>query len=634
MVSKLSFLGRIVYTILSLEVLFFFYNFVVQSILLFPGPLYDMENKFFKSIFFVLYFLFVIFSPIVLIIPTYEFISFPYLFYNDPYCHLKSFKYIGTNIKYEEEQYNIIDDNFNKNFMDWGFLFFAFFLLGLFTDAFSDFKDLMEFWCLISNFIHYIKIFFCYFLFSIINMEQIISGEIRYYDKKSYPSINLLSYIIFKNNENNELNNYDLILFFLRELMILLSIIGIIYLFITKLLTLSLTSILFIFIYVIKLELSFALNFRTEYFSLSKKKNGKEGNKNNGIKVNISLFISFIFSFGIIISFLLINIFIDDKEATINKFKDIQLIQNKVNKSLTFHNFCHAKLYDIPIYLYQPFINDAYYYNNGRNFSSFNYNNYSQLLFGKNYEVKVIGNLTNDNSTKNAKMVQYFIKNKNNNNNVTILSIKGTSYKRDIYLDAQLYFPSLILNILNTFSNLDQQKETASFSLIEYAFSIPYRIFFQFSIIDNYIEDLNSAFYNFINISKNHDENIVFVGHSLGGGLAKILGKLVGRQAISLSGPGINAFHSLWKSKGKNKFELTAIDIIPDLDIVPRVDISGGTIYRLLCLKSPFKCHSKELSLCEPLIICKNPYAKEYCKTIAKLDERDIKEIENNSEFS
>ena len=172
MVSKLSFLGRIVYTILSLEVLFFFYNFVVQSILLFPGPLYDMENKFFKSIFFVLYFLFIIFSPIVLIIPTYEFISFPYLFYNDPYCHLKSFKYIGTNIKYEEEQYNIIDDNFNKNFMDWGFLFFAFFLLGLFTDAFSDFKDLMEFWCLISNFIHYIKIFFCYFLFSIINMEQ------------------------------------------------------------------------------------------------------------------------------------------------------------------------------------------------------------------------------------------------------------------------------------------------------------------------------------------------------------------------------------------------------------------------------------------------------------------------------
>ena len=85
MVSKLSFLGRIVYTILSLEVLFFFYNFVVQSILLFPGPLYDMENKFFKSIFFDFYFLFVIFSPIVLIIPTYEFISFPYLFYNDPY---------------------------------------------------------------------------------------------------------------------------------------------------------------------------------------------------------------------------------------------------------------------------------------------------------------------------------------------------------------------------------------------------------------------------------------------------------------------------------------------------------------------------------------------------------------------
>ena len=159
MKSKLSFLGRIIYTILSLEVLFFFYNFVVQSILLFPGPLYDMENKFFKSIFFVLYFLFIIFSPIVLIIPTYEFISFPYLFFNDPYCHLKSFKYIGTSIRYEEEEYNIIDDNLNKSFMNWGFLFFALFLIGLFTDALSDFKDGIEFCILVTNFIHYITIF-------------------------------------------------------------------------------------------------------------------------------------------------------------------------------------------------------------------------------------------------------------------------------------------------------------------------------------------------------------------------------------------------------------------------------------------------------------------------------------------
>ena len=458
-ISKLSYLGRIVYTILSLEVLFFFYNIVVQSILLFQGPLYDMENKFFKVNFYFLYYLFMIFSPIVLIIPTYEFFSFPYLLYDDPYCHLKSFKYIGTSITYEEEQYNIIDDKLNKSFMNWGILFFVFFLIGLFTDFFADIKDIIEFCILVSNFIHYITIFFCYFLFSIFRINKIIFAEISSSDEKTYPPINLLSYIILK-NKKYEFKILDFIIIISKSIMIILSIIGIFYLCITKLLTFSLTSILFVFLYVIILELSFALTLRVEYFSLSKKTDNKEDNKDNRIKVNISLFISFIFSFGIIVSYLLINIFIDDKEASINKFKDFQLIQNKVNKSLTFHNFCHAKLYDIPIYLYQPFINDAYYYNNGRNFSSFQYNNYTQLLFGENYEVRVVGNLTNDNSIINSKMVQYFIKNKNSNNNVTILSIKGTSYKRDAYLDVQLYFPSLILNILNSFSNLDQQKET------------------------------------------------------------------------------------------------------------------------------------------------------------------------------
>ena len=201
-------------------------------------------------------------------------------------------------------------------------------------------------------------------------------------------------------------------------------------------------------------------------------------------------------------------------------------------------------------------------------------------------------------------------------------------------MDAQLYFPSVLLKLLNTFSNLDQQKESISFSLIEYILSLPYRIFSQFSVIEHYLKELNYVYYNYLNSSNINAENIVIVGHSLGGGLAKILGKIVGRQSISLSGPGINAFHSLWKSKGKSKFELTTIDIIPDLDIVPRVDISGGTIYRLLCLKSPIDCHSKELSLCESLIICKNPYAYQYCKNIAELTDNEIKDLEEKSIFS
>ena len=80
-ITILSYSGRIINTFLSLEVIFFFFNFAIQSILLFPPLLYDIENIFLKIIFYPLFFLYLIFSPIILVIPTYEFISLPYLYY-------------------------------------------------------------------------------------------------------------------------------------------------------------------------------------------------------------------------------------------------------------------------------------------------------------------------------------------------------------------------------------------------------------------------------------------------------------------------------------------------------------------------------------------------------------------------
>ena len=117
--------------------------------------------------------------------------------------------------------------------------------------------------------------------------------------------------------------------------------------------------------------------------------------------------------------------------------------------------------------------------------------------------------------------------------------------------------------------------------------------------------------------------------------MAKIFGRMVGKQSISLSSPGVNAFHSLWKYIGNSSnFDLTTIDIIPDTDLVPRIEISGGTIYRILCPESPLKCHSSELSLCESLIICRNPNAREYCSKVAGIQNKTIDTIYERSNFN
>lgn len=87
-----------------------------------------------------------------------------------------------------------------------------------------------------------------------------------------------------------------------------------------------------------------------------------------------------------------------------------------------------------------------------------------------------------------SKMIQNNIKNKKNK--MTILSIKGTSFRLDMFLDIQLYFGAILINLINTFSTLAQEKEEYTFKLMEYGLSIPYKILFQYFIIDKHLVDL------------------------------------------------------------------------------------------------------------------------------------------------
>ena len=117
--------------------------------------------------------------------------------------------------------------------------------------------------------------------------------------------------------------------------------------------------------------------------------------------------------------------------------------------------------------------------------------------------------------------------------------------------------------------------------------------------------------------------------------MAKILGRFLRKQAISLSGPGMNAFNSLWEYKGDSKyFGISAIDLVPDMDLVPRVEVSGGTIYRIICIKGVFGCHGKERSLCEVMIMCRHPNYKIYCSKIAKINNEEIDKLYKNSELN
>ena len=659
MMYAITFLGRVIFTLYSFHGLFFIYNFIIQYIILVPGILYEIDSKFFQIVWGLCYLMFAICTSNILVIPTFEFFSFPFLTNKNPFAHIQSFYYIMEDKEFDTETIVRKNNNYLNCLLIFVEIFYLFgYVLGLSSISIKV-KDFIKVIVLFLTYLYYLIIFLnyllisFYFIFAIIfrnkNKQSFFDIKNFFENRKTIPEINLLSYVVNPQllkyyNITPEMKNKkycedycDSWMIIIRALLLLFSLLLILFLIGIK----EASTIIFFSIFIlIMLGASIFMYFQNCF--RNKKTFGHFWSPQ--IEYNIEMkrakmvstirFVCFLISL-FAASLLFYSFFFISENDNIEDFPEFTGTGKKNNKTLLLPSICSSSIHGIPIYLYLPFINDAYYYNSNPKespgyYSSLNIQDYKELFFDNDYQINIKGNLIKSNNSESVKMIQYNVK--NSKDEVTILSIKGTSNKKDIYLDFQLYFPSVLLNILSTFSIFGQQKDSLSFKFIEYSLSIPYRLFSQHSIIDEYLIDLKKAY------SANQDsfyKNIVIVGHSLGGGLSKILGRLVKQQAISLSGPGVNAFHNLWGYEGQSEnFEISAIDLVPDMDLVPRVEVSGGTIYRIVCKEGPLDCHSKVLSLCEILIMCRNPNYEEYCRKMANLNDKQINDIYKDSELN
>ena len=684
-----SLFGRILFTLYSIHGVFFIYNFVIQYIIMFPSVLYSNEMSNAAGFFFsCIYALFAINTSNLLLIPTYEFFSFPFLLYKQPFAHIISFIYTRRGQEYSYEDVKVHNVCTKITFVLF-ILVEVLYVIGLICVYFFEnviLKDCIKMGILILIYTYYTIIFLSYFIYSFYLFFFIICPRfvekrgrfrnilIEYFKDKEISELNLYSNIINpilsknyvdqndkqKGEEehyccecNFEYNCYEVISYF-KLITLLLSIICLIFLF-AKQKNEWHDYLSFTFLYVMMAITSITLTFPFCYrnrstfgvfgccgdnnFIIS---NYNFKNKNKIRNTQVVSFSRCIINFVILLVAVgLPFIFILNIQTGTKKYEYFTSIKPRLglintNPKQLLPNVCYSSIHGIPMSLFLPFINDAYYYDNiisednqPKVRSSLEIKQYVDLFFNENFEIDIIGNLT-DKNKNGATMIQYNVKYKDNY--VTILSIKGTSLSKDFYIDAQLYVSSIFLSILSAFSLSSTQKDSWSFNLIEYSLNIPYRIFFKFLIIDSYMNDLKNAY---VKNEYKFYQNVVIVGHSLGGGLAKLFGRFIGKQAISLSGPGVNAFHSLWTySKESENFEISAIDFVPDMDLVPRVEVSGGTIYKIVCKKGVFACHGKELSLCETLVMCRNQIYWDYCKKIAGLNDNDISKIVDSSNLN
>ena len=101
----LSIPGRIIITLYTFHGLFFIYSLVIQYIILIPSLLYTIElNTVLKILISLFYLIFSISSSNILIIPSFEFLSFPFLLHRNPFSHLISFLYINKENDFKKKK--------------------------------------------------------------------------------------------------------------------------------------------------------------------------------------------------------------------------------------------------------------------------------------------------------------------------------------------------------------------------------------------------------------------------------------------------------------------------------------------------------------------------------------------------
>ena len=223
-----------------------------------------------------------------------------------------------------------------------------------------------------------------------------------------------------------------------------------------------------------------------------------------------------------------------------------------------------------------------------------------------------------------------------NNRNLIVFSIRGSTSFRDWWLDLEMFSPSVVFTIIKRIP-LILKEESLTSEAIKWFLTLPLKGLEDISLLKKYSQTIYDKVDNII--KENNNTDFIFVGHSLGGGLSKYVATHYQVQSFAVSGPGVSPLEYKHKEiYGFNKyFSSSFIDIIPDMDIVPRFEVSNANKYRVLCNKGAFTCHSVDRTLCMMGIMCQQEeYTKKLCLSmpnIGKEEYNDMIKLKNGDKF-
>ncbi|CAE7034745.1 unnamed protein product [Symbiodinium sp. CCMP2456] len=181
-------------------------------------------------------------------------------------------------------------------------------------------------------------------------------------------------------------------------------------------------------------------------------------------------------------------------------------------------------------------------------------------------------------------------------NSTIVFAIRGTNSMLDVLDDLNIWGPAAIMQ---AFSLAGPSLSTAVAESVALLSTVIYGESMQKQYFSDLLAHVRSR------KTQLPDRRFYITGHSLGGGLAKLVAAKTHMQAVTFMAPGLGTTsYVVYREHMLEELRHISLTIMPENDVVSRVDTQTGITVKTDCDGNPLHCHQLYPTICTLLQTC------------------------------